>query len=681
MLLSKSKGRGKYKPSVRHSYNMGAGRGNYLTDSLNQRVIVKSRYLKMVGAKSKAVSAAHINYITRDSVGIGGEDAVAFNSEGELGKSETKEFLKRGTECPHQFRFIVSPENGGSLNMEGFAKDFIKKLEIDLLTKLDYVGVVHYDTDNPHIHFVVNGKTDKGKDLKIDRDYLSNGMRLAAGMVATNHLGQRNEQDIQNSLDKEIAAERFTLLDKKLLDLAAEPSQNPNVNDLRKIVGVKVIDLSFISKERDYAVMNNRASLLGRLIKLEEMGVAFEKKPGIWVVVDNVKERLQDLSRRNQQIKEVMNHIEANNIDNIMFVDPAKAIEKEILGKVVGKGLVNELYDTKYIVIEGVDGKIYHTQLSLYSEKSEHISKVGNFVKLDNRNSINIGGADYNALDVSKDNGLYSIRKHEVFIDSGKKKVPEGVKDLGGYLKRHQARMESLESKGLITAVGEGRWKIPSDLIEKIKEFNQTRKLYMRVDLESTLSLAEQVKARGLTLLDKQLINNPHINYPNSGDGHSSGFKKEFEDALQARLKMLENLGLAENTKEGITIAPSLAQKLVNMEFAEAGEKLVSQFGKYVQFDSLPPPSPLYPDREYTGELAGFVKVPSGKLAILKKQYEQNFTLVPAKSGMERLVGKEIQITIKKEESIRSLNREMKASRAEFKEIKQQQDMSRGMSL
>src|SRR5271166_1008077 len=47
--------------------------------------------------------------------------------------------------------------------------------ERDLGTKLDWVGVDHWNTDNPHIHVIVRGKGDDGRDLVIARDYIGQG--------------------------------------------------------------------------------------------------------------------------------------------------------------------------------------------------------------------------------------------------------------------------------------------------------------------------------------------------------------------------------------------------------------------------------------------------------------------------------------------------------------------------
>jgi type IV secretory pathway VirD2 relaxase len=57
--------------------------------------------------------------------------------------------------------------------------------EHDLGTRLDWIGVDHWNTDNPHIHVILRGKGDDGRDLVIARDYISQGMRARSAHLAT----------------------------------------------------------------------------------------------------------------------------------------------------------------------------------------------------------------------------------------------------------------------------------------------------------------------------------------------------------------------------------------------------------------------------------------------------------------------------------------------------------------
>ena len=63
-------------------------------------------------------------------------------------------------------------------------------MERDLGTKLDWIAVDHYKTDNPHLHVLIRGKAEDGRDLVISRDYISRGIRARAQdrvIVESNH--------------------------------------------------------------------------------------------------------------------------------------------------------------------------------------------------------------------------------------------------------------------------------------------------------------------------------------------------------------------------------------------------------------------------------------------------------------------------------------------------------------
>ncbi len=55
-------------------------------------------------------------------------------------------------------------------DLRSFARDLVGQMEKDLGTKLDWVGVHYWNTDNPHLHILVRGRTDDGQDLVISRD-------------------------------------------------------------------------------------------------------------------------------------------------------------------------------------------------------------------------------------------------------------------------------------------------------------------------------------------------------------------------------------------------------------------------------------------------------------------------------------------------------------------------------
>jgi type IV secretory pathway VirD2 relaxase len=84
----------------------------------------------------------------------------------------------------------------------------------DLGTRLDWVAIDHWNTEHPHIHILVRGRADDGKDLVISRDYISTGFRARAGDLVTRELGPRSELETRQSLEAETTAERWTRIDR-----------------------------------------------------------------------------------------------------------------------------------------------------------------------------------------------------------------------------------------------------------------------------------------------------------------------------------------------------------------------------------------------------------------------------------------------------------------------------------
>lgn len=131
-----------------------------------RRVMVKARVVKLAGTKTAGAAQAHLRYLQRDGV----------SRDGELGRFcstfsdnvDGKAFLERGEGDRHQWRFIVSPEDGASFDtLRSFTRELVTKMEQDLGTTLDWVAVDHFDTGHPHTHLLVRGATEDGKVLNI----------------------------------------------------------------------------------------------------------------------------------------------------------------------------------------------------------------------------------------------------------------------------------------------------------------------------------------------------------------------------------------------------------------------------------------------------------------------------------------------------------------------------------
>ena len=135
--------------------------------------------------------------------------------------ADTKALAERCEEDRHHFRFTVSPEYVGQMaDLRAFTRELMADAERDLGTRLGWVEVDHWNTDNPHIHVLVHGRADDGQDLVISGDYISNGLRSRAGERVTLELGPRSEREIRDRMEEEVDAERWTSLDRSLRDIS-----------------------------------------------------------------------------------------------------------------------------------------------------------------------------------------------------------------------------------------------------------------------------------------------------------------------------------------------------------------------------------------------------------------------------------------------------------------------------
>ena len=166
-------------------------------------------------------------------------------------------------------------------------RDLVRQMEKDLDTQLDWVGVDHWNTEHPHVHLIVRGVRDDGENLVISRDYIKEGMRARAQELVTQELGLRTDHDIRRDLERQIDRERWTNLDRQLardaartgiIDLAPRPDRQPDEFHALKV---------------------------GRLRKLEALGLAEQVGPGQWVMAEAAEPTLRELGERGDIIRRI----------------------------------------------------------------------------------------------------------------------------------------------------------------------------------------------------------------------------------------------------------------------------------------------------------------------------------------------------------------------------------------
>ncbi len=319
-------------------------RADRLLTGRSRIVIIKTR---LVCHHARAAPlAAHLSYLRREGVTRDGEKAVLFGPETD--DVDGRSFAEQCQDDRHHFRFIVSPEDAADMaDLKSFTRDLMGQMETDLGTKLDWAAVDHWNTDNPHVHVILRGRADDGQDLVIARDYIKEGMRARAADLVTQELGPRTDLDICRNLDRQVEAERWTQLDRQLvrdghdagvIDMAPDPNGRPDEFHALKV---------------------------GRLRKLETLGLAEQVGPGQWFIDGRAEATLRELGERGDIIKRMHRALTERGIErgSASYVLAAESLDAPIIGRLVDRGLDDELKGTAYAVVDGVDGRTHHIKL------------------------------------------------------------------------------------------------------------------------------------------------------------------------------------------------------------------------------------------------------------------------------------------------------------------------------
>lgn len=339
--------KGTIGPGHRSRFGQGqraAVQANRVITSRSRGAVVKARVVRHAGRG--APLATHLNYLRREGVTRDGEKARLFGPAAD--DADAKAFADRCEEDRHHFRFIISPDDAVEMSdLKTFTHDLVGQMEKDLGTKLDWVAVDHWNTEHPHVHLIVRGVRDDGENLVISRDYIKEGMRDRARDLITLELGPRTDHEIRRTLERQIDAERWTSLDRQLardgyrvgvVNFAPHPNRQPDEFHALKV---------------------------GRLRKLESLGLADQVSPGQWIVSENAETTLRELGERGDIIKRIHRGLSERGIERsaASYVLAGESLDDPVVGRLVARGLDDELKGTAYAVVDGADGRTHHIKL------------------------------------------------------------------------------------------------------------------------------------------------------------------------------------------------------------------------------------------------------------------------------------------------------------------------------
>jgi type IV secretory pathway VirD2 relaxase len=470
-LAATEKAGGFQRGGQRHSSSRNStfGRGRAAAVQARARLRPHSRVVaikaRIVGHGTRAAPlSTHLAYLRRDGVTRDGAPGRMFDATGD---ADHRAFADRCEGDRHHFRFIVSPEDAAELaDLRAYTRDLMATAERDLGTRLDWVAVDHWNTEHPHIHVLVRGRADDGENLVISRDYISDGLRARAAERATLELGPRTEQDIRRAIEREAHAERWTGLDGDLVQRA-----DGGIVDLRPAAGVT---------DRAGAALR-----IGRLRTLERLGLAEPTGPAQWRIAPDLEPRLRALAERGDIIKRMHRELTGRGWDRGAERYMLDSDRGAVVGRLVARGLDDELKGTAFAIVDGIDGRAHHLRFRDLDATSD--AAPGAVVEL--RHFTDAKGRERSALAVRSDLSIEAqvTAQGATWLDHRLlDRAPSALSGdgFGGEVRAAMAaRTDHLVSEGLARRQGQ-RVVFARDLLDTLRE-REVRSAAARITAET----------------------------------------------------------------------------------------------------------------------------------------------------------------------------------------------------
>ncbi len=407
-----------------------AGGGAQAPRTFNQRVAVRVSYS---ANKNPGQWKAHGRYVARESATQGGRAAEAgFNAtEQNLNIATTLDNWQRAGD-EQLFKIIVSPEFGDRLNLQQHTREFMKRIERDLGTQLEWVAAVHHNTGHPHVHIAVRGVNHKGMPLRLPREYIREGMRERAEEIATEALGYRSPADAQEARRRETLQHRYTSLDSIL-------QHNNDGSSSHFAVTANPNDASLTESAQLL-----QKHLAARLMHLQTMGLAQLVAPHEWSVQADFEKVLRTLQQSGDRQKMLAAHGALVSDKRL----PLQVTTLRQLQSVAGRVLLHtedEQTGKRYMLVEGTDAKvhlIYHTSAIEEARKQGKLA-VENFIRIEKRFAKKKPTLHVDDLGDAKallQNSSYFHKEAELLLR-------RGIRDVqpvwGGWLGQYQATLQA----------------------------------------------------------------------------------------------------------------------------------------------------------------------------------------------------------------------------------------------
>ena len=562
--------------------------------------------------------ARHVDYVEREGVDKEGGRGKSFGRDGDRFEADVTGFVDTARDDRHHFRIIVTPERGGELELRRYTQTFMNQVEGDLGTRLDWLAVEHHNTAHPHVHVVIRGVDERGADLVINRAYISHGFRERAEGLATLELGLRSEIELAAERTRDLASERLTYLDRRLID---EAGRTNGIVDARP-------DAARPGGFRE----EFRQQKVSRLQFLERQGLATQVRPGQWSLAPDLASELLARGQKATLVREAAEVLGSRyRFRDIAVYHKESPPAPRIVGELVDRRAIDELSDAERILVASTDGRLYRIALSPFSERAGEHARVGEIVAVTVTTRAAVSNADRNVVRISQEGeGIYDAERHRSWARQSPTLGPHV--DPEQYVANHVKRLEGLERRGFVERIDAERFRVPGDLLARLAAdaaaVGREGGGIVRVERLSRMTLREQVRAVGPTWLDRELVRSGGAV---SASTPVSTVERRLGAATRARLARLEARGfLGPRRLSGVVL-----DQLYGEELVHRGAGLANRYGEHLTATDA---------RGFSGRVERIEALSSGAHAVVAN--EHGFVLVPATPALVRQLGRSVELDL-----------------------------------
>ncbi|HEX7929355.1 MAG TPA: DUF3363 domain-containing protein [Sphingomicrobium sp.] len=359
----------------------------------------------------------------------------------------------------------------------------------------------------------------------------------------------------------------------------------------------------------------------GRLQTLQTLGLSEDLGGGQWRLVENIEETLRQVGEKGDIIRTMQRELSAQRLDPLgvgqRIYDPADGQVRPLVGKLLHRGLADELHDRHYLLIDGIDGEVHYVPVG----RGDNVGPIPeNSVVRITPTTVSLREADRTVDAVARaNNGIYSIDAH----------LRHDPNASQAFAETHVRRLEALRRRGDVAErLPDGNWRIADDHLARVEahERRVARDRPVDVDLLSPIAVERLPHLHAATWIDRRLSDEQ------PEPARDAGFGREVREAEGRRRQWLVEQELAIERDGDLHMSRNSLEQLRRRELLRVAGRLSGELGK--------PFEAVREGQRIEGVLKRSVDMVSGRHALIERAHD--FTLVPWRTTLDRQIGKPV---------------------------------------